>query len=456
MTDNIKAGIYCRISLAILDDTTKVADQERICRDLARRLGWHVADDDVFTDNNRSAWKHTRKRPGWDKMLQAVSAGKITAIIVYHGDRLVRQPLDLEVLLGLARNKGIKLASPSGVRDLDSDDDQFILGIEANMARRESANISRRKKAGFERMRRQGLTRRGGAGGRCFGFEPDGITHRPAEADIIRDASAAILAGRSVRAVASELAGRGVRSTAGKVMTPATFRRMLLWPRLAGLMPDGTSRAAWEPVLGRGEWEELRAVLKANTAHDRAGRGALHLLSGIAECGACGHPLYCGRNAGGPVYKCPQPGCHKVARSLGHIDAYVTGRVVGRLADPALRAAVVPANPALAAELLSLTERRAEAEAVIAGYADRPERLAILARALDSIDARIGEVRDLVAATGQERLLGAHAGASREGFEALPLDTRRALVRACYRVVVLPAARRGPGFDSASVQMTPV
>ena len=34
------------------------------------------------------------------------------------------------LLLKLARGKGIRLASPTGTRDLDSDDDQFILGID--------------------------------------------------------------------------------------------------------------------------------------------------------------------------------------------------------------------------------------------------------------------------------------------------------------------------------------
>ena len=40
--DATQAAIYCRMSVARFDDTTKVEDQERICRELARQRGWEV------------------------------------------------------------------------------------------------------------------------------------------------------------------------------------------------------------------------------------------------------------------------------------------------------------------------------------------------------------------------------------------------------------------------------
>src|SRR5215472_2050222 len=163
MTDSVRAAIYCRMSLARFGDSTKVEDQERICRDLAEQRGWEVAE--VWTDNNQSAWIRNRKRPGWDAMLEAVEAGKVNGIIVYHGDRLVRQPFDLETLINLAYGKSIKLASPTGVRDLSNDDDLFILRIEVAAQCRESAGTSRRKKNEYARLRRAGKVRPGGRGG---------------------------------------------------------------------------------------------------------------------------------------------------------------------------------------------------------------------------------------------------------------------------------------------------
>jgi site-specific DNA recombinase len=66
------AAIYCRLSLAAMGDTTKVDDQERICRDVAQSRGWTVRDELVFKDNSRSAWQRNRKRPGWDAMLDNI------------------------------------------------------------------------------------------------------------------------------------------------------------------------------------------------------------------------------------------------------------------------------------------------------------------------------------------------------------------------------------------------
>ena len=189
----VRAGIYCRMSLAIQDDTAKIDDQERMCRLTAERLGWEVID--VYQDNNRSAWKHNRKRPAWDRMLADIEAGKINGIIVYHGDRLTRQPMDLEILISLSRTRGIKLASPTGVRDLNDDDHQFQLGIEANVYRKESAATSRRRKMQYERWRREGRTRPGGRGGRAYGFATDGITQVPEECQHIRDMAGMLLDG---------------------------------------------------------------------------------------------------------------------------------------------------------------------------------------------------------------------------------------------------------------------
>ncbi|MCL7365402.1 recombinase family protein [Streptomyces ardesiacus] len=69
------AAIYCRISHVNDDDQTGVEHQERICRDVADRLGLIVDEDQVFVDNNRSAWQRKRKRPGWDALLAEASKG---------------------------------------------------------------------------------------------------------------------------------------------------------------------------------------------------------------------------------------------------------------------------------------------------------------------------------------------------------------------------------------------
>lgn len=459
MSDNsdVTAGIYCRISLAGMGDTTKTDDQERICRDLSARLGWPVIK--TYTDHSQSAWKKNRKRDAWDEMLADIEAGRVSAVIVYHGDRLIRQPWDLEKLLSLADARGVRLASPTGVRSLDNADDRFILRIEAAQACRSSDDTSRRKKQGFERMRRKGLTRPGGPGGRCFGFEPDGVTQRPAEAEAVRRAAAAVLSGQSLGSIARQLAARGVTTTGGNPMTQTALRRILAYPRMAGLMPDGVSPAAWDPVLDRAAWEAVQVLLAGNRPLPNAGKGALSLLSGIARCDACKGPLWTGRSgskangyAGLTSYKCVAKGCGKVSRSREHLDAYVTGAVLRRLAHEANPPPRVPELPGLAAEFRALTQARTETAARVEDPSSA--HLDLLLTRLERITSRLAELRAMAGESARERLMRAHAGISREEFESLPLATRRSLVAACFTVEVLPASQRGPGFRTEDVRLT--
>jgi site-specific DNA recombinase len=50
-----QAAIYCRISHVKDDDQAGVDRQERICRQIIKRLGLVVFTRNVFIDNNRSA-----------------------------------------------------------------------------------------------------------------------------------------------------------------------------------------------------------------------------------------------------------------------------------------------------------------------------------------------------------------------------------------------------------------
>lgn len=455
----VRAGIYCRISLAAMGDTTKVDDQERIGRELAARLGWHVAD--VYQDHAKSAWQPNRKRPAWDRMLADIEAGTVNAIVVYHGDRLLRTHEDLLTLIRLARTRGILLASPAGTRDLGSYDDQFILEIEASMAKRESANTSRRRKAQYERMRREGRVRPGGRGGRAFGFRTDGVTLDFGECEVIRDMADRVLAGEAVGSIARDVSARGWRTPAGGEFTHGTLRKMLARARYAGLMPDGESKAAWEPVLDRETWERVRLVLSAKAGEFAyVSNARKYLLSGIAVCGGCKKTLQAtsSRGRGGSYvtgYACRE-GCRKVYRSVAHLDAYAGAAVVARLADP-----LNPEGQAMpvdhAAEWAVLEREHAEAGALLADYTASAGRTRELLRRLDAIDARMAQLRELAAGTARSALVERYRGVTREQWEnELPLDVRRALVSACFRITVLPASARGPGFRPQDVRLEPL
>ncbi len=96
-------------------------------------------------------------RPGWQRLLERVESGVSDGIVVWHTDRLFRQPRDLEKLIELGE-RGFKVYSAHGEKDLADPDDRFILRIELAHAARSSDDTSQRIKRRFATYREQGRT----------------------------------------------------------------------------------------------------------------------------------------------------------------------------------------------------------------------------------------------------------------------------------------------------------
>src|SRR5690606_9745647 len=137
---------------------------------------------------------------------------------------------------------------------------------------------------------------------------------------------------------------------------------MLLRPRVAGLMPDGESRAAWAPVLdddpvkARERWEAVKAVLEGRAAaYAYATNARAHLLSGLAVCGPCGQPMVIRHNTRARALigcGCNTSGGRKTHRAQDSLDGYVIGHVLELLGDRSCLAELAaPADDGAAAEI---------------------------------------------------------------------------------------------------------
>jgi hypothetical protein len=71
-----RADIYCRISKDDEGDELGVRRQEKLCRELARRLGWEVVG--VYTDDNISAFKRAKRRPDFERLCADISSAEST------------------------------------------------------------------------------------------------------------------------------------------------------------------------------------------------------------------------------------------------------------------------------------------------------------------------------------------------------------------------------------------
>jgi hypothetical protein len=77
----------------------KIETQWADNRGVIDRLGGVLG---VELEDGLSAWRKGVRRPGWEKLLERVQSGASNGIVVWHTDRLFRQPRDLEKLIDLA------------------------------------------------------------------------------------------------------------------------------------------------------------------------------------------------------------------------------------------------------------------------------------------------------------------------------------------------------------------
>ncbi|MFJ9379384.1 recombinase family protein [Streptomyces sp. NPDC101455] len=502
MTEKPKnAAIYCRLSYAPDGSVEKVERQEADCRELAARMDWVISEQHVFVDNSRSAWQRNRKRPRWDGMLAAVEAGEVDGIVVYHGDRMIRQPFDLEKLIGIAEGKRLRISSPSGTRDLDSPDDRFILRIEAAQACRSSDDTSRRVRRGVKSRVAKGLPGRGGKRPYGWGMQTgtrvvidketgtermvpaiDTTLPIPTEISFIQQGIERQLAGADQGVVIRWLNKSGSRTTEGNQWTPKSWQNVVLAPRVAGLIEyEGQLyEAVWDGAVSIEVWEAVKALYAANSEqYPYQGRERKRLLTGIGECYRChGGPQSAactGADCPGPhrtvqskptggrnrkssrIYYCPS--CRGVGRNMALLDGYIDGRVLKLLSSEDFTKELHTATEAvggaqLLTEITALEQRRTKVRADLANLADHPDvdpTLAVLSVA--SFDRKIHELRSRLAVPAKLKRLTPLVGIGREEWADLPIDVRATVVRDLFRVVILPTSRRGPGFDTSSVRL---
>jgi hypothetical protein len=120
-----------------------------------------------------------------------------------------------------------------------------------------------------------------------------------------------------------------------------------------------SSKANWDPIIPRADWEAVRAILTDPARRTTvAGGTPRSLLSGVAVCGLCGKKLYAltRRRASGPIvqYTCsknsPAAGCDRVARKTQDVDALVARllflAVEGQRLDRMVADRATPEDPA--------------------------------------------------------------------------------------------------------------
>jgi DNA invertase Pin-like site-specific DNA recombinase len=433
------------------------------CRKLADQLGWVVFDE--YVDNDFSAFSG-KLRPNYERMLGDIRAGTVDAILVYNLDRLTRRPVEFETfyeVLNAARVTDVRFVT--GDMDLGTDDGLFIGRLQAALAAKESAVKSRRVWRKLDQVAAEG--RPHGGSNRPFGFEDDKITHKPSEADLIRQLAARFLAGESTRSLTIWMNEQGFPTVRGNPWRTTSVTAILANPRLAGLRPHRggvAGPALWEPILSI---EEHNQILAKMDQKKRSGRRVprRYLLSGLLRCGKCHSPLYSSPRETTRRYVCMRGpdhgGCGRLTVVAAPLEELIADAVLLRLDTPELASALSGAirsdadSAALMDTISADTERlddlaRSNADNEIT----HREWMAARKVIADRIDANHRKLRrathssHLVAVLGQGQALSAQ-------WADLNLDRQRAIVDALLDHAVI-----GPGVSGARAldpeRVTPV
>jgi DNA invertase Pin-like site-specific DNA recombinase len=459
--------VYCRISKARDEDQTGVDRQERLCREVAERLGLVIVPGCVFVDNNRSAWQRSRKRPGWDALLGVIRAGRVAHVIVYHPDRLMRQPRDLEELLTLSEEHDITLHGQANRRDLSDPDDRFFLRIEVAHSCRSSDDTSRRLRDALEDRARAG--RPHASARRAYGYAPGGMVIVESEAATVREIFARYLDGDSPPQIAAELNERGIVTAQGCRWMPESVHAVVSSRHVTGIrvfrgqdFGDGD----WPVIIDRGTWTEAQDRRAYRASAYRARPFRFYLLRGLVMCKKCAKPMAGAMNNHKPYYSCTRRNDRNGSTCIRRIYALkleafvtdaavelltrldVTGTPTATLAPPEADQAAISADEEELAELKDMWDHR---ELSTREY-----------RAMrKTVEDRITALRrKTIVRPTVEVLSGLVGPGARAAWEALVAsgDVQRmnAVLRFLFAAVIIDAHHSTPGtFDYSRIDIEP-
>lgn len=331
----LHACIYDRVSKDPHARRRSVEKQEDANRAVCAVNDWLVTDDDVYTDNDRSASRFaTQERPNWERLYAAVANSRYHVVVLWEVSRGDRDDLGWLGFLHMCRRLGVWIHIESHGRTYDPRKrrDYKTLAEEGLDSADESERISERICGDVARNARRGMPhgvvtygyRREyevDAGGirRIVGQFPDeeqrtttaqdGAAVSYTRAGVVREICRRLLAGEAIRAVTTDLNLRGIPSPreADRGWATHTVRMIAVKPAYAGLrvhrgVPVAT--AQWPGLISLADHHTLVARFADPARRTAKDTTIKHLGSGLFVCGVCGRTVRTARQYYGRAYTC--------------------------------------------------------------------------------------------------------------------------------------------------------
>lgn len=432
VTAPIRAAIYCRVSSdERLGQSFNSLHAQREAGESyinsQRAEGWTVVADEYSDGGLTGA---NTNRPGLQKLLADVEAGKIDRVVVYKLDRLSRSMRDFLNLLDFFERHDVGFVCVSQAFDTGTPIGKMTLNLLASFGEFERQVIAERTRDKLAASRRKGKS----VGGYpILGYDHDpGDGHlvvNASEVEMVREIFRLFLEKRSLVRVVEELAHRhwtlkrwttrDGKTFGGTRFNKVNLRRLLQnhtyigKVNFEGTIYDGDHDA----IVAQRVFKEVQSVF----AQNRRDGGAAYrnqcgaLLRGIIRCTACGRAMTHAWSRGRHgkclyrYYSCQRAQKQGAAACLTksvpakHLEDFVVGEIRRIGADPGLQEATfhqaVAQQKALRRGLTLETKRLADD---LTRARDEVERLVgTLSRttgpAADAVAAELTKAQDRVA-----------------------------------------------------------
>ena len=489
--------IYGRASRDPKGGGTSVTKQLQRGRDYAAGQAIDVIAE--IRDDNKSASRGSRERPGFAEVRGLIERGAVDVLILWEVSRSSRDLEEFMRLVNACSDNHLEIAVSGTRYDPSKVDDWLPLVFQGVMAEAEARRIRKRN---IDSVETNAL--RGTPHGRIpYGYRrvydaKTGVlvTQTPysegdptvlsAEAQVIADAAHAVLDGVTLRQICRDLNDKGVptprkprtrtlNEDPSAIVTkwePSTLRQLLLNPTIAGRRRhrgEDIGTASWDPIVEYGTWLRLHAFLtdpsRLKVSNPR-GPAPRHLLTGIAKCGECGARVKAAINRSRMprAYTCRAEGCMRVTAAADRVDERVLAVLLALFDRPDFRSALADAHArreiaAAHAPLIGSQIAEKEAELGVVEEMRAAGSLTLRAYAAETrrIEDAIGELRGIqdsaVSSPALRRLVT--AATLHAGWEQADLMDKREVVRLLLEVTINRATVRGRTFDVGRVQVGP-
>jgi site-specific DNA recombinase len=442
--------IYLRMSSDELEDGEGVERQRDGALELLADEGADLAAVVEFAEIE-SAFDTRKVRKAFERLLVAITAGRVSMIVARDYTRLTRNHRDAVRLLDLLLAHGVvvrftdedspDLTGPDGV-------DAWWRAIEAGRA--ESARQSKRRRAANAARRARGQV---SVGQRPFGYQWTGSAKRfrytpdLVEGPLVTELFRRIADGKSLSGCAKWLNEQGVTGPRGAQWNSAKLgyllKNRLYTGRIVhrGELIDTNGVDTWPALVDDDLFDQVQQILSNNRGAGRPGRPAQHLLTGLVHT-PDGVPMICARS-GGRAYLRTKSGAGPV-RSADAVEAQVVKVALERLSRIDL-AEFIGTDRGVLEQLT--TDRRAllARRADLAVEAGRPGGMSLalvsaadagITRDLAVVESRIAELAN---ATATSAVLSKYADRPDQAaaiWARSPLDERRTTIRVLFDITV--------------------